>query len=177
MGRLLLVGALVACGWNCYATNADVAANTPHFEEYYTVGEQASSNFQSASMNPINAAAAFFDQAVHVTQELRSQVVSLLKFDHHAEEYGSVGEPYNRKNHFGGWLRDRTDGTCLNTRGKVLVRDSKSPAEINNCVVSRGEWEEPYSGHVETSAQKIQIDHFVTLKNAYISGAWRRHFA
>ncbi|MFM6928890.1 MAG: HNH endonuclease family protein [Bdellovibrio sp.] len=177
MERLLLIVAFVACGWNCYAENSDVAANNPRFDQFYTVDEQATNNLQSTSMNPVKAAEDFFNQATQVSQEIRSQVISLLKFDHHAEEYGNVGEPYNRKNHFGGWLRDKTDGTCLNTRGKVLVRDSKTPAEISNCLVSRGEWDEPYKGQVETRAQDIQIDHFVPLKNAYVSGAWRWNFA
>lgn len=177
MERLLLIVAFVACGLNCYAENSDVAANNPRFDQFYTVDEQATNNLQSTSMNPVKAAEDFFNQATQVSQEIRLQVISLLKFDHHAEEYGNVGEPYNRKNHFGGWLRDKTDGTCLNTRGKVLVRDSKTPAEISNCLVSRGEWDEPYKGQVETRAQDIQIDHFVPLKNAYVSGAWRWNFA
>lgn len=177
MGRLLLIVAVVACGWNCYAENTDVAANNPRFDEYYTVGEQAPNNIHSASLNPVEAAEDFFDQAARFSHEFRAQVISLLKFDHHDEAYGNAGEPYNRKTHFGGWLRDKTDGTCLNTRGKVLVRDSKAPVEISNCTVSRGEWNEPYTGQVETIAQEIQIDHFVPLKNAYVSGAWRWNFA
>jgi hypothetical protein len=133
--------------------------------------------FFSTSLNPVEAAEDFFDQAARFSHEFRAQVISLLKFDHHDEAYGNVGEPYNRKTHFGGWLRDKTDDTCLNTRGKVLVRDSKAPVEISNCTVSRGEWNEPYTGQVETIAQEIQIDHFVPLKNAYVSGAWRWNFA
>jgi hypothetical protein len=37
--------------------------------------------------------------------------------------------------------------------------------------VKSGTWDDPYTGRTYTSADDIQIDHFVPLKNAYMSGA------
>src|SRR5690606_36654672 len=69
-----------------------------------------------------------------------------------------------------------TDNICMNTRARVLVRDSQSPVTFRgnrDCVVDSGLWNEPYTGEQVTSSRQIQIDHMVPLKNAYVSGAWR----
>lgn len=175
MGKLLLIVAVLACGVNSFA-ESDVSANNPRFDEYYTVSEHSAEYLHSSPLDPLKIAEEFLNQAAQMSQELRAQVVSLLNFDHHDDAYGNVGEAYNRQKHFGGWLRDPHDNTCLNTRGKVLVRDSKVQVEIKNCTVSHGEWDEPYAGQVVTDAKEIQIDHFVPLKNAYVSGAWKWDF-
>lgn len=118
------------------------------------------------------------------TQET-PQDINLLTLDHHLEKFPLPEVPYKRDTHFGGWLRDRSNGSCLNTRGKVLVRDSardvtykpgSSPDKPQQCTVDGGEWNDPYTAHVFTSAQDIQIDHLVALKNAYMTGAYEWDF-
>ncbi|HPI41593.1 MAG TPA: HNH endonuclease family protein, partial [Pseudobdellovibrionaceae bacterium] len=39
--------------------------------------------------------------------------------------------------------------------------------------VARGRWLDPYTGREFYESRDIQIDHFVPLKNSYISGAWK----
>lgn len=181
--KKLLVGALVSiCAFNVHAREdllSDVSGNNPRFSEYYTVSTLPS--FDAApsthSVDPFQTAQEIFDAAASKV-EIKAAVISLLRFDHHDDDYGNVGQPYNRKEHFGGWIRPSNDNSCLNTRGLVLVRDSKVPVQMNSagCTVRSGEWDEPYTGATVTEAAEIQIDHFVPLKNAYVSGAHKWNF-
>lgn len=109
-----------------------------------------------------------------VKEDPRLQNVNLLVFNHVQSEFPYPQIPYNRKTQFGMWIKDRTDGTCMDTRGKVLVRDSKSTVTYrpNGCTVASGDWDDPYSGKHFVSASDIQIDHFVPLKNAYMTGGF-----
>ncbi len=97
----------------------------------------------------------------------------LLNFVSHQGNYGETTERYSRAKHFGTWIRDPKDGTCLNTRGTVLVRDSLTSVSYssNGCTVAMGQWIDPYSGRTYSRSSDIQVDHFVPLKNAFISGA------
>lgn len=88
-------------------------------------------------------------------------------------------QKYVRKFHFGTWVNDPTDDSCLNTRAKVLVRDSLRPVTYrpnNHCVVDSGLWNDPYTGRQFTSTKDIQIDHVVPLKHAYVTGAFRWNY-
>lgn len=109
-----------------------------------------------------------------VKEDPRLQNVNLLVLNHVESEFPYPKTPYNRKAQFGTWIKDRTDGTCMDTRGKVLVRDSKSTVTYrpNGCTVASGDWDDPYSGKHFDSASDIQIDHFVPLKNAYMTGGF-----
>lgn len=82
--------------------------------------------------------------------------------------------PYNRKNDFGSWVKQRSLDPCLNTRGVVLKKFSVVDVEFKNgsCSIVSGQWQDPYSDQTFYNAKDIQIDHVVPLKNAYISGAW-----
>ncbi len=108
-----------------------------------------------------------------VKEDPRLQFINLLVFDHINEKFPMPAVPYNRDSQFGGWLRDTTDGTCLNTRGKVLVRDSSTNVSYapNGCTVDTGTWNDHYTARLHTNAKDIQIDHVVALKNAYMTGA------
>jgi len=174
MKRSLLVMLLFVSAGRAQAQ--DFAAGNPHFDEFYTVKEQSTKSFDNDLMNPLQAAQNMWDDAEGV-MEIQVRALSLLSFDHHNEQYGNVGEAYNRNKHFGGWIHDRRDSDCFNTRGKVLVRDSSVPVSVSSsCTVKSGRWEDPYSGREYTQANDLQIDHFVPLKNAYVSGAhkWNR---
>ncbi len=82
-------------------------------------------------------------------------------------------ESYDREKHFGDWISQKSDETCLDTRGKVLKRDSLTKVSIGGgCNVKSGEWIDPYTNRVIKTAREIQIDHLVALSNAYRSGAY-----
>lgn len=104
--------------------------------------------------------------------------VNLLDLEKIQKKFPKPSENYNRGKHFGGWIREGNDNSCLNTRGKVLVRDSISNVTYssNGCTVQDGQWDDPYSAEELTTAKDIQIDHFVPLKNAYMTGAYEWDF-
>lgn len=143
----------------------------PRFEEFYTV--QETPQVKAPSVDPYQTLQAAWAQ--EYVAQIKSKVLSLLAFKHHDENYGDVNEPYKRQKHFGGWIDDPRDRECLNTRAKVLVRDSTTKVTFrsNGCTVESGKWLDPYGGRTYSRASDIQIDHFVPLKNAYISGAWK----
>ena len=105
------------------------------------------------------------------------QTVNLLDLERVNEKFPSPAVPYNRDTHFGGWLVESSSG-CLNTRAKVLVRDSLSNVtySASGCTVATGEWDDPYTARMHTQARDIQIDHLVALKNAYMTGAHEWNF-
>lgn len=102
-----------------------------------------------------------------------SGFINLLNYRHIQKSFPLPQTPYNRDRHFGGWLRDETQESCLNTRGKVLIRDSQTEVTLtaSGCSVDTGEWDDPYTGRLHFKASDIQIDHLVALKNAYMTGA------
>ncbi|KAG5947728.1 hypothetical protein E4U59_007607 [Claviceps monticola] len=89
------------------------------------------------------------------------------------------GDGYSRTR-FPTW--DKIKGTC-NTREFVLKRDGKNVVVNDDCVAESGSWVSPYDGLRFNGASRLDIDHMVPLKNAWISGAanWttaeRRAFA
>ncbi|QDK38394.1 HNH endonuclease family protein [Bdellovibrio sp. NC01] len=177
MKKLLLVIALTTCGMKALAEDSQALGNNTRYDDYYTVSEEStsSSDEAAAQLNPINSVENIFSNAPEWVSDLKAKVFSLLQFAHHNETYGDVNEPYNRKKHFGTWINDKHDDTCYNTRAKVLIRDSSTEVTFTSsgCTVSTGTWDEPYAGHHITKASDIQIDHFVPLKNAYVSGAYK----
>jgi hypothetical protein len=66
---------------------------------------------------------------------------------------------------------DTISGTC-DTRETVLKRDGTGVVVNSACAATSGTWRSPYDGATWTAASDIDIDHMVTLKNAWISGAW-----
>lgn len=111
-----------------------------------------------------------------VANSLKRIVVNLLKWTLHEEALPVPEEKYARKLHFGRWINDPADDTCMNTRARVLVRDSETSVTFRGnkqCVVDMGQWADPYTGETLKDSRQIQIDHMVPLKNAYVSGAWK----
>lgn len=115
----------------------------------------------------------------NLAQFIQARYYSLLNWKLYSRSGALEIDNYDRKMQFGRWVNDPNDDLCLNTRAKVLVRDSNRNVvfkETNNCVVEQGSWKDPYTGSTLIAASDIQIDHLVPLKNAYISGAYKWGF-
>lgn len=108
-----------------------------------------------------------------IKEDPRFQFFNLLAMDEVSEKFPLPTVPYNRAAQFGGWLADVSGATCMNTRAFVLVRDSATQVTMtpNGCTVKSGTWNDPYTAAQLVSANDIQIDHVVALKNAYMTGA------
>ncbi len=61
---------------------------------------------------------------------------------------------------------DTISGTC-DTRETVLKRDGVSVVVNSACTATSGTWYSPYDGATWTAASDVDIDHMVTLKNAF----------
>ncbi len=113
------------------------------------------------------------------TEAVQKKYYSLLDWTLHQRLEDLEIANYSRAAQFGRWINDPTDETCFNTRAKVLVRDSVKSVvfkDHNHCVVQNGNWKDPYTKSTIKESSEIQIDHFVPLKNAYISGAYKWNF-
>jgi hypothetical protein len=66
---------------------------------------------------------------------------------------------------------DTISGTC-DTRETVLKRDGVGVVVNSSCAATSGTWHSPYDGATWTAASDLDIDHMVTLRNAWVSGAW-----
>ncbi len=77
---------------------------------------------------------------------------------------------YNR-DLFNVWSDANGDG--CDTRAEVLKLESASAVSAHgSCTIDTGSWYSAYDGTWFTNAGDIDIDHFVPLKEAWVSGAW-----
>jgi hypothetical protein len=67
------------------------------------------------------------------------------------------------------------DNDRCNTREEVLVRDSRSPAQVDpyGCKVLAGDWLSSYDNLLWDDPAELDIDHVVALSEAWASGAWK----
>ena len=81
------------------------------------------------------------------------------------------GAGYNR-DLFAVWLD--ADGDGCGTREEVFVAESLSPVQPGpgGCSVSAAEWYSIYDGQTTTNPSTFDVDHVVSLKEAWDSGAW-----
>lgn len=91
----------------------------------------------------------------------------------HTEKKESLKMTYKRS-YFSSWIDEDRD--CLNTRHEILKSRSKTPVTIKksqngHCRVISGQWEDYYYNEVLTQSHSIDIDHLVSLKHAFESGA------
>ena len=66
------------------------------------------------------------------------------------------------------------DTNRCNTRVAVLRRDSTVPIQTDpaTCTVTAGSWTSPYDGLVSNDPSTLDVDHVVSLKEVWDSGAW-----
>lgn len=156
----------------CFAGSIPSSSPGDDFQtarQFYTVTD--GSRHWQYSISPVDW---FEQQALPAFQDSSSDF-ALMNWTEHNSAPKLPTEPYNRKKQFGTWIVDPQLGGCYNTRARVLMRDSQVPVSFkpnNKCVVDSGKWLDPYTGQIFTSAQNLQIDHVVPLKDAYLSGAW-----
>ena len=81
-------------------------------------------------------------------------------------------DKYNRAIHFGGWID--ADGDGQNTREEVLERQSlvKVKKDKNGKIIY-GVWYCRYTGRLYDNPKVLDIDHYVPLREAYYSGAYK----
>lgn len=75
--------------------------------------------------------------------------------------------PYERKL-YGGWIEQ--DGSCQNTRHKILAVRSKTKPVYKtrqSCRVVAGTWVGPYSHKTFYNPKDVEIDHVIPLKYAH----------
>lgn len=159
-----------------YSGNSTYASSYSH---YFTI-EKTSPKESSAIGKDVFFSPATLWQDMNPAElaQMVGESFSLLEFLRHDQTLTPPAIPYKRERDFGGWIREAIDSSCKNTRAHVLIRDSLVTVHMspNNCTVERGEWRDPYTGQTFADSRDIQIDHFVPLKNAYITGAseWSR---
>ena len=63
------------------------------------------------------------------------------------------------------------DQDCLRTRPEILLEEGQD-VELAECDVISGVWDDPFSGRTITDPAELQVDHVVSLNDAWDSGAW-----
>ena len=71
---------------------------------------------------------------------------------------------------FSHWSDLDADG--CDTREEVLIQERVS-GQVSGCKVVNGKWVSQFDGVSTTNSSNFDIDHFVPLKEAWDSGAWR----
>jgi hypothetical protein len=99
-------------------------------------------------------------------------LVFLLSFSLFAKEKKT--QPKYKRKYFKHW--NDADKDCRNKRAEVLkkrslVEVSYRKSKRGFCTVKTGKWADFYYPEFHTSASKVDIDHVVPLKEAWISGA------
>ncbi len=83
------------------------------------------------------------------------------------------GTPAYKRDQWEHWIDEDRD--CQDARQEVLIAESRQPVTFtssNQCRVATGLWFDEYTGTTTTNPSKFDIDHFVPLENAHISGGW-----
>ncbi|MEX5255114.1 excalibur calcium-binding domain-containing protein [Kocuria arenosa] len=84
---------------------------------------------------------------------------------------------YDRESLFGGWID--ADGDCEDSRNEVLARDLTGITSTDGCRIDTGTLADPYTGATidfvrgVATSDDVQVDHVVSLGNAWVTGARR----
>ena len=108
-------------------------------------------------------------QNAALTSAQISQFVSMLE-QLPTDDTPAIHTGYNR-DFFNAWIDADSDG--CNTRAEVLMAESlTSVASRGTCTITTGQWISAYDGASVSDASSLDIDHFVPLNEAWISGAY-----
>ena len=73
---------------------------------------------------------------------------------------------------FGFWAD--ADGDGCDTRQQVLIDEATGPVTRNGrCRILSGQWRSPYDGVTVTDPADMAVDHVVSFREAWESGAWK----
>ena len=89
------------------------------------------------------------------------------------QEHDLENTPKYYREDWNTWIDE--DGDCQNTRHENLILESSIAVSFTNqsyCYVDSGQWFDPYNGQFIFSASELDVDHFIPLYNAHLSGAW-----
>ena len=66
------------------------------------------------------------------------------------------------------------DGDCIRTRHEVLIEEATDSVtmSVGGCSVAVGDWYDPFTGRSTADPRDLQVDHVVSLSDAWHSGAW-----
>lgn len=66
------------------------------------------------------------------------------------------------------------DGDCIRTRHEVLIEEATDPVtmSVSGCSVAVGGWYDLFTARSTTDPRDLQVDHVVSLSDAWHSGAW-----
>ena len=66
------------------------------------------------------------------------------------------------------------DEDCIRTRHEVLIEEATDPVtmSVSGCSVAVGGWYDPFTARSTTDPRDLQVDHVVSLSDAWHSGAW-----
>jgi 5-methylcytosine-specific restriction endonuclease McrA len=97
-------------------------------------------------------------------------VLAIYQSWQRAENRLEENAPYVRDD-YKHWID--ADHDCQNTRKEVLIAESleKITLDSKGCKVLRGKWYDFYTDKYFSNPNDLDIDHFVPLKEAHISGA------
>jgi len=161
---LIVISALVASGASG-TKGAGASWSTPGSSPLALSSRSPSSFPQSSSRDspsPTPPAAGTSEGAAAVFATLLAQ----LPVDNSPDSHSGYVRDY-----FNAWIDANHDG--CDTRAEVLINESAAAVTTRStCTVSTGSWYSAYDGLWILDASKLDIDHFVPLKEAWISGAY-----
>ena len=85
-----------------------------------------------------------------------------------------MGHPYYDRSEWEDYLDE--DGDCQYPRQEVLIAEATGPVTFtddDHCTVASGAWTGPFTWETFTNPSDLDIDHFVPLYNAHLSGGWQ----
>lgn len=87
------------------------------------------------------------------------------------EDNAPVSHSGYERDYFRIWIDSDSDG--CNTRAEVLIAESQTATtHRGTCTIETGQWLSAYDGLFFSDASEVDIDHFVPLNEAWMSGAY-----
>jgi hypothetical protein len=135
-------------------------------------GQQSATTGPSPSVQTLATTTPSSETTAHATQQPTSTTI-VTDVGPLVIAAPSHAETYDRDQFGSGWTD--SDRDCQDSRAEALISESRVPVTFtatNNCTVATGDWIDPWSGALNTSARALDVDHTVPLANAWRSGAW-----
>ena len=164
---LTLVAVLVFIGTACQVPNGDLESSTTGAQSETITPDYTTT--KTTILESVTTTSSLSSAAVTGISDI-GWTAALLKGLAVADASAPVS--YDRDDWGSGW--SDADRDCMNTRHEVLKEESLSPAQTDTsgCKVVQGRWYAAFTGTWVTDPSELDIDHFVPLANAHVSGGW-----